>query len=252
MNPIEHETYVRYPVWDRTTRIFHWVNVLCVIALIAVGLIILNAKAFEVGKEGKILLKTVHVYIGYVFCVNLLWRIVWGFAGNRFARWRAVLPIGRDYRRSLGEYLRSLRAGRPQVWLGHNPLARLMVALLFLLLSFQAVTGLTLAGTDLYVGPFGHEIAEWVTRSGEDHSKLEGLKPGSMEQVDPEAYAEMREFRKPFITVHQYSFYVLALAIILHIVAVVVTEIRERSGLVSAMFTGHKMIAGEPVDDDKR
>ena len=34
---------------------------------IAVGVAILNDKALGVDNDGKILLKTVHVYIGYVF-----------------------------------------------------------------------------------------------------------------------------------------------------------------------------------------
>ena len=32
------EALVQYHVWDRTVRAFHWVNVLCVIGLVGVGL----------------------------------------------------------------------------------------------------------------------------------------------------------------------------------------------------------------------
>ena len=62
---------VAYKVWDRTTRWFHWINVLCVICLAMLGLAILNEKSFGVSAEGKILLKTLHVYVGYVFAINL-------------------------------------------------------------------------------------------------------------------------------------------------------------------------------------
>ena len=51
-----------YLVWDANIRWFHWINVLCVLGLIAVGVAILNDKALGVSTEGKILLKTVHVY----------------------------------------------------------------------------------------------------------------------------------------------------------------------------------------------
>jgi Ni/Fe-hydrogenase 1 B-type cytochrome subunit len=37
-----------YPVWDVSVRLFHWVNVLCVLGLIAVGVAILNDKALGV------------------------------------------------------------------------------------------------------------------------------------------------------------------------------------------------------------
>ena len=61
----------------------------------AVGVVILNAKLLGVTDDGKILLKTVHVWIGYVFALNLTWRLVWAFIGGTHARWRAILPGGR-------------------------------------------------------------------------------------------------------------------------------------------------------------
>jgi len=47
---------------------------------------------------------------------------------------------------------------------------------------------------------------------------------------------------------HLYGFYVLGAVIVLHITAVVVTELREGGTLISAMFTGRKLIPGQPVD----
>ena len=235
-----------YSVWDRTTRWFHWINVICITGLIAVGVVILNNKVLGVSGDGKILLKTIHVYIGYVFALNLSWRIIWGFLGNKYARWKSILPIGKNYWRSVSNYVAGVKNGGPPQYLGHNPLAKLMVTFLFLLLTTQATTGLILAGTDLYLPPFGNEISEWVT--GGDHNKIQNLKPGSKDNVDPEAYAEMRKFRKPIITTHVYSFYLLLIAIVLHIIAVVLTETREKNGLVSAMFTGKKIASKKPVD----
>jgi len=118
-------------------------------------------------------------------------------------------------------------------------------ALLFLLLT-QAVTGLTLAGTDLYKPPFGSAIAEWVT--GGDPEKLANLEPGNKDFVDPVAYQSMRNFREPIITTHLYGFYLLMFLIFLHITGVVITEVRERNGIISAMFTGEKILPGTPID----
>jgi Ni/Fe-hydrogenase 1 B-type cytochrome subunit len=58
----------------------------------------------------------------------------------------------------------------------------------------------------------------------------------------------MRAFRKPFITIHYYSFYTLLAVSVIHILAVVVTELREGGNLVSAMFSGKKMLGRPPVD----
>ncbi|RKZ89748.1 MAG: cytochrome b/b6 domain-containing protein [Gammaproteobacteria bacterium] len=243
----KQEQLTVYPVWDKTVRIFHWVNVLCVLGLIAVGTVILNAKALGVTTDGKILLKTMHVYIGYVFAVNLAWRVVWGFIGSRYARWSAMLPVGAEYRAQLRAFIEGAKLGRKVGFLGHNPIARLMVALLLLLLSIQALTGLVLAGTDVYMPPYGNTIKEWVAT---DQFTVESVKPYSKEGIDEVAYKEMRDFRKPFITTHYYVFYILLVSIVLHLIGVVVTELRERNGLVSAMLTGKKVFAEKPFDVD--
>ncbi len=248
--PLSQEILKEYPVWDRTTRLFHWVNVISVVGLIGIGLVIMNAAALGVTADGKLLLKSVHVYIGYVFCANLLWRFIWAFTGNRFARWRAILPGGRGYGRALASYVSGFLSGHPLRYLGHNPLARVMVTVLLVLLLTQAVTGLVLAGTDLFYPPFGHEIKEWVAGTGEDHEKLRLVKPGSKENVDEQAYEEMRAFRKGFAETHEVVFFLLLFLIALHIAGVVVTELKEGSGLVSSMITGRKFFRERPEDDE--
>lgn len=239
-----------YPVWDRTTRWFHWINVLCILGLIATASAILNVESLGITTDGKILLKQTHTFIGYVFVINLGWRIVWGFIGGHYSRWSSILPFGRGYWRALFTYIKGMFRGQPGHYLGHTPLARLMVTVLFVLLSVQAITGLVLAGTDLYYPPFGHEIAEQVTAAGEDHSKLEGLRPGYLEGTDPEGYAAMRKWRAPFVEIHEINFFILLFAIGLHLLGVVVTELREGGALVSAMLTGRKHYPDKPVDSN--
>lgn len=91
-----------YPVWDRTTRWFHWVNALSIVVLIFLGLVIMNAKTLAIPTDGKILLKQAHVLVRYVFVVNLVWRVIWGFIGGHYSRWRCILPIGWEYWRAFG------------------------------------------------------------------------------------------------------------------------------------------------------
>ena len=234
-----------WPAWDAAVRWFHWINVLCMIGLIAVGVVILNAKVLGVTNDGKILLKTVHVWIGYVFAVNLLWRLVWAFIGGPLARWRAFLPGGHGYLDELRSYIADFIAGRPRQYLGHNPLGRIAVTLLLLLLLTQAITGLVLAGTDLFYPPLGAQIAGWVAASGVDPATLVPYAP---ELYDKSAYEAMRAFREPFITFHYYNFYALICLAVIHTLAVVVTELREGGGLITAMFTGNKTLNVPPAD----
>jgi len=234
-----------YSVWDASVRWFHWINVLCVLGLIAVGVAILNDKALGVTIDGKILLKTVHVWIGYTFALNLLWRLVWAFVGGVHSRWRAILPGGRGYLSEASSYLSDVRAGQPRQYLGHNPLGRIAVTLLLLLLLTQAITGLILASTDLFYPPIGSWIASWVAAPGVDPTTLVPYAPTMYEK---HAYAAMRSFREPIVVVHYYGFYVLLALGLIHIVAVVATELREGGNLVSAMFTGKKILSMPPAD----
>jgi len=245
----EHSTMTEikaYKVWDAGTRWFHWINLICILGLTAVGLVILNAGSLEIANTGKLQLKTVHVWIGYIFAINLLWRFVWAFFGNTHARWPALLPGGKGYGARLRSYIGAFFSDKPQVYLGHNPAGRIAVTLLLILLSIQAVTGLVLAGTDLFMPPFGHWIAQWVAAPGIAPDTLVGYAP---EMYDQTAYEAMRAFRKPFITTHLYSFYALMITIVVHIAAVVITDIREGGNIISAMFTGKKTLEGKPEDE---
>jgi Ni/Fe-hydrogenase 1 B-type cytochrome subunit len=238
-----------YPVWDAPTRWFHWINALCIVVLTALGLAILYSKALGIGNDGKVLLKSLHVWTGYLFAANLLWRIVWAFFGNRYARWRAFLPGGAGYWASVRSYVAAFLAGHPEQYAGHNPLARLGVASLLLLIVIQAINGMVLAGTDIFYPPFGHWIAQWVAAPGVDPATLVPYAP---ELVDAAAWERMRAFRKPFALVHLYGFYLLLAMVVAHVAAVVVTEVREGGSIVSAMFTGRKVLSGKPVDSPRR
>ncbi len=234
-----------YRVWDTCIRWFHWINFGCVMVLLAVGVVILNAKALGVTNDGKILLKTVHVWIGYVFVMNLLWRLLWAFLGGPHARWSAILPGGRGYIDEVRRYLIGLRSGQTPEYLGHNPLGRIAITLLLILLCIQGATGLFLAGTDLFYPPFGSLIAGWVAASGVEPATLVPYAP---QMYDEAAFDAMRDFRKPFITVHYYGFFTLLAVALIHILAVVVAELRDGGSLVSAMISGNKVLKGPPVD----
>jgi cytochrome b len=58
----------------------------------------------------------------------------------------------------------------------------------------------------------------------------------------------MRAFRSPVVTIHLYAFYLLAAVILLHLIAVIVTEIHEGGNITSAMFTGRKILNRPPQD----
>ncbi|GAK33368.1 putative Ni/Fe-hydrogenase B-type cytochrome subunit [alpha proteobacterium Q-1] len=233
------DVYQRLKIWDRPVRLFHWINLLCFLGLLGVGLVIFYGGDLGISNDGKIALKQIHVLIGYVFAANLLVRIIWGFVGSPHARWRHLFAFGPRYRERLARYLRKDGDTDPLHNAGHNPLGQLSVFVLYLLLLSQAVTGLFLAGSDLFWPPVGHLIAEWIAAPGVAPADLV---PYAKPLYDPEHYAEMRSLRAPFISLHVYGFYALIGMAVLHSAAVVRAEIRQGGSLVSAMITGYKML----------
>jgi len=219
-------------VWSRYLRLFHWLNVLAIMLLIGFGLVIFNASNLGVSTEGKVLLKTLHVIVGYVFATNLFIRIVMGFVGKGYERWRNTLPFTKGF----GAELANIKKQAHIRHKGHNPLGKLMVAALLLAMCVQMISGLVIAGTDIYYPPLGQYFANYIAL---DKSQLELVKPYSTVNVDEQAYQTMREIRAPFIAAHVYAFYAFLILIPLHIIGVVFSERREKTALVSAMITGY-------------
>ena len=242
-------TLQSYRVWDLPTRWFHWINLVCVVALAALGTALLFDDELGVTDAGKLFLKTTHVWFGYIFALNLAWRFVWGFVGNRHARWSAIHPFRAGYVTAFTSYLREFSAGNVRPYLGHNPAARAAVTILYILLFVQAVTGLILAGTDIYYPPFGHWIASWIAAPGIDPLTIV---PYSKTGIDQASWDAMRYFRSFVVPIHYWNFYALIVAIVVHVVGVVVTEQREGGAIVSAMVTGKKHFHRPPVDDWER
>ncbi len=121
-----------------------------------------------------------------------------------------------------------------------------MVLALLTLMSIQMVSGLVIAGTDIYYPPFGSYFTQSIAV---DKDNISTIKPYSKVNVDEKAYKAMREIRKPFITAHIYAFYGLIFLIPLHIVGVILAERKERSALISAMFNGYKYLPKNTKDE---
>src|SRR5437879_713005 len=208
-----------YAVWDRSVRIFHWLNFVCVLFLSFVGTAINYTRELGVSLPGNLLLKTIHVAVGYVFVLNLSWRLVWGFAGGHYARWRQVLPMGRGFLAELAGYVRSVARRNEPPYLGHNPFGRLSVTAMLLVLVLLGISGLVLAGTDVYMPPFGHAIAKRIAAPGLGPSEVKPHVPEAMSAqehadmmatVDREASVRVgKGLRRPVAIVHEWSYDVL-------------------------------------------
>ena len=127
-------------VWDVPVRVFHW--------LLAAAF----AGALLTAESER--LRVTHVRLGYAIAGLVLFRIVWGFAGSRYARFSSFVT-GPS---AVWRYLRAVPTARPEHHVGHNPAG---AAVILALLGLALTTGLT--------GWLGYEelAGEWVTEAHE-------------------------------------------------------------------------------------
>jgi cytochrome b len=110
-------------IWDLPTRVFHWSLVFLILALVITG---------QVGGDAMLW----HFRCGYGVLSLLLFRLMWGFVGGYWSRWRQLTCTPS----ALRQYF-SGRQAHPH-FLGHNPVGSLSVIFILTLLLLQVSTGL--------------------------------------------------------------------------------------------------------------
>lgn len=113
-------------VWDLPVRVFHWALVISVFTCI------LTADADDY--------LLIHVVAGLLAGFLVLFRIVWGFVGSKYARFSSFKP-------NISEaitYAKSLFTLKPIHYVGHNPLGALVIYLLLFVIIGTVASGFIL------------------------------------------------------------------------------------------------------------
>jgi len=113
----------RILVWDLPTRAFHW--------LLAGSFL----GAFLTAESERY--RDIHVVLGYSVLGLVVFRLLWGVIGTRYARFSSF-PIAP---RRVLEYLKSLFTRSPQHHVGHNPAGSLAIYAILALALLAGVTG---------------------------------------------------------------------------------------------------------------
>jgi cytochrome b len=174
-------------VWDLPTRIFHWLFAASVIGAVT---------TVNIGG----LWMDWHVTFGVAALMLLIFRVIWGFAGPRYARFKNFV-VGP---KQVWLYLRGSKAIETA---GHNPLGAWSVMALLLVVGVQAVTGLFASDDILTNGPLNSYVS----------SQTASL----------------------MTTIHKWNKIALLALVGLHLVAILIYTIRGK-GLVKPMITGDK------------
>lgn len=177
----------RVKVWDLPVRVFHWFLV----------------AAFFVAYLSEDDFLGVHVWAGYAVIGLVFFRLVWGFVGNRYARFaNFVCSPSR-----LFPYLMDTVHGKAKRYIGHNPAGAAMILLLLFNLLVTSGTGLAVYGAEQHAGP----LADVVRGNGEIWEE-----------------------------VHEIFANLTILLVGIHFLGVVFESWRHRENLVKSMFDGYK------------
>ena len=109
-------------VWDFPTRVFHWLLVVCF------------AGAWLTSESER--LQMIHYAFGYSACALVIFRLVWGLIGTRYARFTQFI---KGPKQILIHFKGALSGNHATV--GHNPAGGLVMVALMLIILLIGLTG---------------------------------------------------------------------------------------------------------------
>jgi len=139
----------RVYVWEQPVRIYHWLNALTIMVLIATGFYIANPLALQSAKEPSQLfvmgwVRMIHFIAAYIFLFNFIFRIYWAFAGNKYANWKQFVPTSGKFLKEMWVVFKKdilMLRGKEHMSVGHNAMAGFIYFFIFLAFLVQTFTG---------------------------------------------------------------------------------------------------------------
>ena len=125
----------KHLIWDLPLRIFHWSFAITILA-----------SWYTSEQEGEMV--ELHMQLGFVALALIAFRILWGIIGPKHARFSQFIPSPK----TLISYLHPAKESKSAP--GHNPLGALMVVLMIVLITLQAVSGLFINDDIFSSGPY--------------------------------------------------------------------------------------------------
>jgi cytochrome b len=189
---------VTVKAWDPLIRIFHWSLVLSVVI------------AFISEDDWM----NVHIWAGYAISLLIGIRLLWGLVGTRNARFTSFVRS----RRVVMQHLKGMLAFKTPHYLGHNPVAAVMVLLLLSSITLVAFSGMIMIAGEGQ-GPLAHTmLSSWNGKWLEE--------------------------------IHEFLAHFTLLLILAHVSGVIFSSLLEGENLARAMLTGRKKLRSHWEDFD--
>jgi len=208
-------------VWEVPVRVTHWFIVTSIVILGITGFYIhgpfISTPTASEAAAQMATVRFIHELAAIVFICSFAVRFYWGFVGNSFSSWRAIIPHNREqlyWGREMAKYYLFMRRD-PVPVTGHNFLAGATYTIVSIGMVAQIVTGLLLTAWVLGIPPITTFFG-WGS-----------MVPGGIQTV------RMLHYLLTFLFV--------AFAIH-HVYSAILVDYEERSGTMSSIFSGWKNI----------
>ncbi len=187
-------------VWDILVRLFHWSLV------VAFTVAYLTEDDFE----------DIHVIAGYVVLGLIVFRLIWGVVGSRYARFNSFLVKPS----TAISYIKDIKNHSAKRYIGHNPAGAMMVLALIISLLMTTIFGLMLYGAEEFSGPLASVMSD----------------------VSKSAVHTIEE-------IHEFFANFTLFLIVLHVLGVISASYQHKENLVLSMFNGKKIVNKDNTED---
>lgn len=190
-------------VWDLPVRICH---------LLLILLIAFQYLSAEILTEDWIPNPIqLHFYAGYACLGVIIFRILWGFLGTKYAKFN-------NFIKSPMAIVKYLNNNDKKHYLGHNPLGALSVIALLLVILVQAATGLFISDQIFSDGPY---------------------------------YGVLSSYWQGVVNFLHHNVFNLLLGFIgVHIAAIIYYKLKKNQALTQAMISGYKKLDKEDIEQE--
>jgi cytochrome b len=180
-------------IWPKSIRIFHWL------------LVTLIASIFITAEKDQWL--NYHIYLGYITLGLISWRIIQGFYGSFYLRFKNFVVSQKEQ----VDYLQDLSKLKPPSHIGHPPPAGWMIVGFLVMIIVIGLSGI-------------------MTYAGEERHIFWGFQVSN-------------NLGKVFKVIHEGSSTILGGMIFLHVCGVLVDSVLHRKNLTKSMITGQKQVS---------
>jgi cytochrome b len=158
----------------------------------------------------------IHFTIGYCTLGLIIFRLIWGVVGTKYARFNSFISGPK----TMMVYLKTVISKQHTLSIGHNSVGGMILPAVIILVGLQAISGLFTSDDIIYSGPYYDN-----------------------------ANAEFQEWMQ---WLHHNVFDVLLVIVGLHLVAIGWYLVFLKHGLTGSMFDGKKAIAQKEAIEDSQ